>query len=494
MKKRWVGLSVFLVATTAWAGNGLWVDGADRPNERVNVGANSLHPEVFKRVAEKVVQSVVNISTTQASRGGHMFSPFGSPRGRSPKQGPGNQDPFGDFFGNDLFEHFFGSPPAQERPRWSSLGSGFILSADGYVVTNNHVVERAQEIKVILSDESELKATVVGRDPKTDVALLKVDRKETLPSAMLGDSDQLDVGEVVVAIGNPFGLSHTVTQGIVSAKERSIGHGAYDDFIQTDASINPGNSGGPLLNLHGEVIGINTAIVASAQGIGFAIPINLAKSILLKLKKDGKVVRGWLGVVIQKITSEHALALKLPSRHGALVSEVTPGSPADKAMFKAADVIVTFGGRKIHDWHQLPIAVAGTSVGEQVNVGIVRDGKKKRLQVTIAKLEDEESEVEAKKTSKADLLGLTVQDLTTQMRTSLGIEAGEKGVLVSEVAPGGVAQIKGVRRGDVILEVNRKRVVNRSSYRKVVSKLKKGDTVLLLMKRGKVAQFIAFTL
>ena len=241
----------------------------------------------------------------------------------------GPQGGFKDFFGEDFFEKFFGDMPKREYKQ-RSLGSGFIIDREGYILTNNHVVERAQSIKVKLTDSKEYDATVIGKDPKTDIALIKINAKQDLPVATFGDSDKLEVGDWVVAIGNPFGLEHTVTQGIVSAKGRVIGAGPYDDFIQTDASINPGNSGGPLFNLKGEVVGINTAIVSGGQGIGFAIPINVVRDLLPQLKSKGKVVRGWLGVVIQKVTPEIAKSFGLKETEGALVSDVAEQSPADK--------------------------------------------------------------------------------------------------------------------------------------------------------------------
>ncbi|MFH1262013.1 MAG: trypsin-like peptidase domain-containing protein [Pseudomonadota bacterium] len=350
-------------------------------------------------------------------------------------------------------------------------------------MTNNHVVERADEIKVILHDESELKAKVIGRDPKTDVALLKIESPKPLRSVILGDSDELKVGEVVVAIGNPFGLSHTVTQGIVSAKERTIGVGPYDEFIQTDASINPGNSGGPLLNLRGEVVGINAAIVASGQGIGFAIPINLAKNVLLKLRESGKVVRGWLGVVIQKVTPEAATALKLPGASGALVSDIAKNSPALKAGIKTGDVIVRFKEREIKDWHELPAAVADAKIGEKAQVVVIRDGERKTFAVEIAKLEDPEAEKGTPEPTDKDKLGLLVKDLP----------GTEKGAAVVAVDANGAAGAKGIRRGDLILEVNRKPIESRASYLSAISGLKKGDSVLLLLKRGQDTLFVAFT-
>ncbi|MCB0326324.1 MAG: trypsin-like peptidase domain-containing protein, partial [Bdellovibrionales bacterium] len=287
--------------------------------------------DTFIKISKKADAGVVNIGTTKILK--QKQSPFGF--------GP---SPFEDFFGDDLFKHFFGNPRQQQEPqefKQQSLGSGFIISEDGLIVTNNHVIDQADEIKVTIGKDKEFVAKVIGTDPKTDVALIKIDPKgEKLQALALGDSDDLEVGEIVVAIGNPFGLSHTVTQGIVSAKERAIGFGLYDNFIQTDASINPGNSGGPLFNLNAEVVGINTAIHASGQGIGFAIPINLARNILRQLEKNGEVVRGWMGVEMQNMDEDLAKALELEKPKGALIARILPGSPAEEAGIQRGDVVL----------------------------------------------------------------------------------------------------------------------------------------------------------
>src|SRR3990172_3817294 len=291
-------------------------------------GYNSLSPLV-----KQLTPSVVNISTTSVSKGRNFSyeSPFEGREG----------DPF-----NDFFDKFFGEMPEREF-KGRGLGSGFIFSEDGYIITNNHVVERATDIKVILENGEIYHADVIGTDPKSDLALLKIEPKRRLPAVKFGNSDGLEIGDWVLAIGNPFGLGHTVTAGIISAKGRSLGLGSYDDFIQTDASLNPGNSGGPLFNQMGDVIGVNTAIVAGGQGIGFAIPINMAKYVIEQLKDKGKVVRGWLGVLVQPITPAIAESMKLKEPKGALVSDVTPNSPAAEAGIKRGDVIVDFNGKKI---------------------------------------------------------------------------------------------------------------------------------------------------
>ena len=330
----------------------------------------------FVTLAKNLKPAVVNISTTKNIRPRQPVMP--TPRG--PRQ---------DEFFDDFYERFFGgSPDVPHRER--SLGSGFIISKDGFILTNNHVVEEADEVKVTLEDGRVFVAEVKGLDPKLDVALLKIDAGTDLPVAQLGDSGKLQVGEWVMAIGNPFGLEETVTAGIVSAKERVIGAGPYDDFIQTDASINPGNSGGPLFDTNGKVVGINTAIVSSGQGIGFAIPINAAKLILPELRETGKVTRGWLGVAVQELTPELAQSFGLKEAHGALVSEVIQNSPAAKAGIERGDIILSFAGQPVQNVGELPRIVAATPVGEKATVEIFRKGKRLQLPVTVARLADEE--------------------------------------------------------------------------------------------------------
>jgi len=362
LKNLWAGnvsfKGVVLVALVSLV-VGLGISGALdwlAPSRAVNLMGESGTSDVrtsaqlpdFVSLAKKMRPIVVNISTTQMSdvRGQQEFgSPFGE------------EDPF-----NDFWKRFFGGPLPRGRQRQQSLGSGFIIDADGSILTNNHVVENAQKIVVkLLGDDQEYEAKVIGRDPKTDIAIIKINTKANLPTANFGDSDKLEVGEWVVAIGNPFGLDSTVTSGIVSAKGRHIGQGPYDNFIQTDASINPGNSGGPLINLRGEVIGINTAIFSRTggnMGIGFAIPVNLAKELLPQLKGKGKVTRGYLGVLIQKVTPEIAESLGMERGYGALVANVSKDGPAEKAGIKVGDVIVEFDGKEVKDSGDLPIIVA----------------------------------------------------------------------------------------------------------------------------------------
>jgi serine protease Do len=430
----------------------------------------------FVALAKKLRPVVVNISTTQVSEGRGQQE-FGNPFGED--------DPF-----NDFWKRFFGGPLPRGPQRQRSLGSGFIIDGDGSILTNNHVVENAQKIVVKLADEQEYEAKVVGRDSKTDIAVIKISAKTGLTAASLGDSDNLEVGEWVMAIGNPFGLDSTVTSGIVSAKGRHIGQGPYDNFIQTDASINPGNSGGPLINLHGEVIGINTAIFSRSGGnigIGFAIPINLVKELLPQLRGKGKVTRGYLGVLIQKVTPEIAESLGMDRPHGALVANVSKDGPAEKAGVKVGDVIVEFDGKEVRDSGDLPIIVARTPVDRRVRMKVLRDKKELQLTVNVGELKDEE--VVASAPEKGEL-GMTVQRLTPQIAESLGLEKTD-GVVVSAVDPGSTADEAGIRRGDVILEVDRKAIRSIDEYKKAIAGIRKGKGVLLLVRRGENTLFLA---
>jgi len=370
--------------------------------------------------------------------------------------------PFDDFFGD-----FFGFGAPRERPRQRgqapeprrftvpSLGTGFVISEDGLIVTNHHVVEDVEKIEIAFSDGTRSEARIVGSDPKTDLALLRAEGERSYVALPLGDSDALLPGDWVMAIGNPFGLDHTVTVGIVSALGRDIGQGPYDDFIQTDAAINPGNSGGPLVNLAGEVVGINTAINPQANTIGFAVPINLAKEILPQLEERGHVLRGWLGVGVQPLTPELAEVMELESRKGALVSQVTPDSPAARAGLVAGDVIVRFGETEIERMRDLPRVVAAATPGEKVEVVVIRDGKRRRFTVEVEALADE---AKPKASSLAGDLrgssafGFDIADLSPQDRDRLD---GAQGAVITRVEPGGSAENAGLRVGDVIVEVDR---------------------------------------
>jgi serine protease Do len=427
-------------------------------------------PVNFTNLAEHAKPGVVNIRTVKTVNGGgpvfrHFF-------GRTPR---GQEDPFRDFFGM--------GPQREFKQR--SLGSGFLIDKDGYIVTNNHVVEDADQIKVRLFDESEFDATVIGRDPKTDIALIKIDAGSTkLQPLKLGDSDNLKVGSWVVAIGSPFGLEQTVTAGIVSAKGRIIGSGPYDDFIQTDASINPGNSGGPLLNLNGEVVGINTAIVASGQGIGFAIPVNMADGIIKQLKDTGEVSRGWLGVGIQNLTPELAEYYGIKAREGVLVTQTYKDDPADKAGIKEGDIIIAVDGKPIATSHELSRTVAEAGVGNKMTITLLRDGREKEVRVKLAKRPDTEPTMARSEETRSDDLGLQVRAINPEIADRLGLDENTRGVIVTAVDPGSKAAETDIRQGDLIVEINRKPIESMDDYRSQIERIEKGDTVQMLLRRG----------
>ena len=458
----------------------------------------------FADLADHMAPSVVNISTTQEVRGGGggggpSGGGFGGPGGGGGPGGPGggggggDDDQFHEFFGP--FEKFFGPQGKGGKPyKAKSLGSGFIIDTKGSILTNNHVVENADEIVVRLKDGTEHKAKVVGRDAKTDIALIEIHDAQNLQALPLGDSDILRVGQWVVAIGNPFGLESSVTAGIVSALSRHINQGPYDNFIQTDAAINPGNSGGPLLNTRGDVVGINTAIYSRSGGnigIGFAIPINLAKDIVRQLKEKGKVTRGWLGVMIQKVTPEIAESLGLTDAKGALVADVVKDGPAEAAGIKQGDVITEFDGKPVTASDELPLLVARTGVGKTVPLTLLRGKEKMTLQVRIDELKEEDDGNEHSESGGNDTLGLNVQTLTPELAENLGLDRNLKGVVVSQVDPNGSAGDAGLRRGDVILEVNRNPVKDLAAYKKAVRETGKNKSVLFLVKRGDNTIFLA---
>ena len=376
-------------------------------------------------------------------------------------------------------------PPPPGRFRRQGSGSGFVIRQDGVILTNNHVVEDAKEITVTLTDQREYSAKVIGRDAKTDLAVLKIAAKGDLPVAQLGDSNALRVGDWVIAIGNPFGLSNSVTVGIVSAKGRVIGAGPYDDFIQTDAAINPGNSGGPLFNTRGEVVGINSAIFSQSGGnigIGFAIPINVAKQLLPELETNGSVTRGWLGVSVQQLTTELARSLGLgEAARGALVADVTSGGPADKGGIKRGDVIVAYDGKEIEDSTALPAVVAATPVGKTVPVEVLRNGKSKTLEVTVSRLVEQTAAEDP--TPQPGKWGLALRDLQPEERQRLGLKEGE-GVLVGEVLPDSPAAEADVQLGDVILQVNHTSVGSVEALKKEVAKATGDKPLLLLLRRA----------
>lgn len=463
-----VALTAKLDITSSIMAENFWKENGAKKIEGSLIGINS-----FVELAKDLNPVVVNISTTQVVKERRNV-PF-----------PEFRSPFEDFFGGEDPFRFFRERPEQEFKR-QSLGSGFIINKGGYILTNNHVVENAEEILVTLTTKKEYKAKIVGTDARLDIALIKIDEGEDLPTAVLGDSDKLQIGEWVMAIGNPFGLSHTVTSGIVSAKGRVIGAGPYDNFIQTDASINPGNSGGPLFNLKGEVIGINTAIIAGGQGIGFATPINMAKDILVQLKEKGKVTRGWIGVAIQEITPELAQSFGLKERGGALVSSVNEDDPAERAGIKSGDIIVEFDGREIKEVNDLPKAVASTMPGKTVKIKIIRDGKEKVLPITVGIMKEEGEAVarEEKEGSTPERqLGIIVQNITPETAKRLGLKQTE-GIIVTHVKPDSPASKAGINRGDIIKEINRTEIRNLQDYKDAIKKAGKNKTILLLIQRG----------
>jgi serine protease Do len=431
-------------------------------------------PESFAELAEKVKPAVVNIRTEiTVTIPGSPFRHFYGPE----------TSPFDDFF-----KRFFNEPPDRELKQ-KSLGSGFIIDKEGLIITNNHVVERAEEIKVKLLDGREFDAKVVGRDPKTDLALIKISSLfKELPVLSLGDSDSIRVGDWVLAVGNPFGLEHTVTQGIISARGRAIGAGPYDNFLQTDAPINPGNSGGPLVNLKGEVIGINSAIIASGQGIGFAIPINMAKSVIAQLQKTGKVTRGWIGVSIQNVTPEIAQAFGLKEATGALVGDVIAGGPADSAGIKRGDIIIAFDGETVKNMSDLPRIVAETPVGKEVDMKIIRDGKEMTIKVKIEEMTEEK--LASQTIQREEKLGMSVENITPEIAKELNIK-DEKGVIVTEVEPNSLADDAGIQAGDIIKEVNRNPVRTLKDYEGIMKKTEKGKSVIFLVKRGNQTFYVS---
>ncbi|HYR71351.1 MAG TPA: DegQ family serine endoprotease [Candidatus Acidoferrum sp.] len=423
--------------------------------------------------------AVVNISTRRVEERVQFQNPFG------------NQSPFGD---NEQLQQFFKRFGEQQPPRRTvrSMGSGFLINPAGYIVTNNHVVEGATDIRVKIDDGRELAAKVVGRDPKTDLALLKVEATG-LPVIPLGDSTQLQVGEPVMAIGNPFGLERTVTTGIVSATGRVIGQGPYDDFIQTDASINPGNSGGPLINTRGQAVGINAAIFSQtggSVGIGFAIPVNQAKAVVTQLVASGKVTRGWLGVTIQPLTAELAKGFNVTAGTGALVAGVQDGSPAARAGLKAGDIITQYDGQKVATSADLPKLVAATVVGRQVPVAVVREGKTVALNVTIAQMDEPGRPVVAQAEEEKGPLGLTVETVTPSVAKDLKLSE-PRGVIVRGVRGGSPAENAGIRAGDVITEVNHKAVADAAQMKQALEKHLKGAPVVVKITRDGTNLYVA---
>src|SRR5581483_9179244 len=465
------------------------VAGSAENQPRLPLSTN-VGPPNFVPIVKAATPAVVNISTTRVVRspgGGEQMAPF-------------MDDPFfRQFFGDEFFRRF----QAPRERKESSLGSGVIVTSDGYIVTNNHVIAKADEIKVLLNDKREFTGKVVGTDPKTDVAVVKINAKD-LPTIPWGDSDKLEVGEFILAIGNPFALNSTVTMGIVSAVGRAnVGIADYEDFIQTDAAINPGNSGGALVNSRGELVGINTAIFSRSggyMGIGFAVPANMARAVMDSLVKTGKVTRGWLGVSIQEVNQDLAKQFGLSETKGALVSEVLPDSPAAAAGVKSGDVIISFDGKPVESPAILRNMVAQTAVGKTAKVEVLRENKRQTISVKIAEQPKDIARAGEEETlgseqdesgAKSVLGGLEVRNLTPDTARQLGLNPGTKGVVVTGLAPDSSAASAGVEPGDVILEINRQPVRSVADLRRISSKLSKKDGALLLINRRGGKLFLA---
>jgi serine protease Do len=435
--------------------------------------------QAFVEVAKKVQPAVVNV-TTEKTVTIKPWERFGE-----------------DFFRGSPFEDFFRgfgfSPREREkeyRQKQRGGGSGAIVDKEGYILTNNHVIEGADRVRVRLNDGREFIATVKGQDSRTDLAVLHIKAKD-LPVATLGDSDKLEVGEWAIAIGSPFGLEHTVTVGVISAKGRSgLGTGTYEDFIQTDASINPGNSGGPLINIEGEVIGINAMIIQPGSGIGFAIPINMAKQILNDLIKEGKVVRPWLGISVQDLTAEMMEHFKVKEKDGVLVGQVYPGTGAEKAGMASGDIIKSVDGKPVKNVNELVREILKKKVGQKVNVDILRDGKEMTLEVVTSTQPDKPEMPEEKKTD--DKLGAKVQELTPQLAARYGISGVNRGVVILGVEDGSLAQEIGLQEGDVILEINRKRIESKKNFDKAMDEANVEKGILFHIHRKGNSFYLTF--
>ena len=443
---------------------------------KTNQNDTMMVPVSFAELAKQARPGVVNIQTEKVIKGGgrvykHFFGqPFG-----------GNQNQLDEFLAP-----FFNQMP-QDRKE-SSLGSGFIISDDGYIVTNNHVIKDADQVKVILHDKTEYEATIIGTDPMTDLALIKI-KAENLMPLKFGSSSNAEVGSWVVAIGSPFGLEQTVTAGIVSAKGRILGSGPYDDFIQTDASINPGNSGGPLLNLDGEVIGINTAIVRSGQGIGFAIPSDLATGIIDQLTEQKTVSRGWLGVAIQNVTEELAKYYGIKETKGVYIAKVFEGDPADKAGIKVGDVIFLINDKPIDSSRDLTLTIGSASVGEIVNVKLIREGKEKMVKVELGKRLDQDPETK-EIIDGYDSFGFRLKQMDADIAQRLGYPEDIKGLVVIDIESNSQASKTSVRQGDLLLEVNRHKITTIEGYQQYLNKINKGEKIQLLFRRGNSHVFV----
>jgi serine protease Do len=491
MKKRLPAIGILIMVAVCSAFIGMFIasslnlspDSEALPFWREGAQTSSSHVVMpsLSSLAKSASPTVVNIRTTKKILGKDLYRRFEGP--------PGENDWFDEFF-----RKFFDKLPEQDLQQ-KSLGSGFIISRDGYILTNNHVISEAEEIYVSLSDNEEYKASIVGKDDNTDIALIKIDSdRQDFPVAVLGDSDALEIGDWVIAIGNPFGFGHTLTQGIVSAKARVIGAGPYDNFIQTDAAINPGNSGGPLINMDGQVVGINTAIVSSGQGIGFTIPINMAKDILPELKDTGEVARGWLGVAIQEVTPEIARAVGLDEPKGAMVSAVYAGDPADKAGVKKGDIILEINSQDIVDPRSLTRFIGSLKPDATVTIVVWRDSKRVELQTKLEKRTEEhvasfgqgpDETREAK-----DGLGLVLKEITPDLQRQFNLD-DTAGVLVVDIDPNGSAAKSKLQKMDIIKEVRGRVVNNIQEYLDAIEGAKKGQSILLLIQRDSRPLYIA---
>jgi serine protease Do len=425
-----------------------------------------LAPTSFSDLAEKASPAVVNIQTEKTIKGGgpvfrHFF------------RGPRQKDPYNDYFNREFDNR---QQPARKQ---QSLGSGFIIDTDGFIVTNNHVINNSDSIKVILKDGSEHSAKVIGVDKNTDLALIKIETDKKLPVLSLGNSDSVKVGQWVMAIGNPFGLDHTVTAGIVSAKGRALGAGPYDDFIQTDASINPGNSGGPLLSLDGKVVGINTAMIKNGQGIGFAIPANMADQIVNQLKMHGEVSRGWLGVSIQDLDDKLSEYYGLRNKKGVLITDVFENNPAAKAGIKTNDILTEIDGVSVKSSKDLIRQIGNTSPGDRIKIKLIRSGKAKTLTVTIAKREESQQVLAG---NGFDSFGIKAAEKQFKAENRLRMPI-KNGVVVIEIETGSNAFKAGLRTGDVILEINHQKIGSLKNYKKVTEKIKKGNDATFVIFR-----------
>jgi serine protease Do len=475
---------VVALAVVAGAGVGAYATGRA---ERGGPAAGTLQAPIlpvqmplttgtFAKVAEAVKPAVININTVSRGMSGS---------GRTP---------FEEFFGEEFFRRFFGDLP--ERSPQRSLGSGVIVDPSGIALTNAHVIERASEIEVITLDGSKHKAKVIGMDKKTDLAVLKLDDgKVQFPFVRVGDSDTLQVGDWVIAIGSPFGLQATVTAGIISAKARQIGQGPFDDFLQTDAAINPGNSGGPLVNMQGEVVGINTAIVAGGSGIGFAIPSNMARKIYTELVAKGRITRGWLGVSIQPLTPELAKSFGARDAKGVLISDVMADSPASRAGLQPGDILLEFEGKKMEGPGDLQRAVGLTNPGAAARIKVWREQAEKTLEIKIGEAPDDTRESRGNGGPSAPrgrpALGLELRPITPEVARQLNLRSTE-GVVVVRVEDGSPAAEAGVQRGDVIRELNRQKVRSMADFERLTRDVKEGDRLTLLLQRGPMSLYVAF--